>query len=263
MKATDRFLNARAQNVRDRFEVPVLVAALLVVPVIFIEERATSSALLSLASWTNWLIWAVFAAEFLVVLALADRRGLYVRKAWLDLVIVVVSFPLLPASLESTRLLRLLRASRALRMLRLVRLAAILNRGGKATQAIFRTRGLGYMATLTLLVTLGIGGAFALLEDTPITDGLWWAIVTVTTVGYGDMFPVTPAGRIAAAALMILGIGFVAYVTAAVAAHFVEGDSSSPILEELEKLNLRLERIEQRLAEAEEKAVVARSDGSG
>jgi voltage-gated potassium channel len=236
-------LGPRAETVRRRFEVPILIAALLVVPVIFIEERATSTSALAVVEWANWLIWAAFTAEFVIVLTLAERKWAYARRAWLDLLIIVVSFPLLPELFASVRLLRLTRLTRVLRILRLARLAAILSRGGQAAGAIFRKRGLGYMALLTALLTLGVGGAFAILEDEPIGDGLWWAIVTITTVGYGDVLPETPAGRIAGAMLMVLGIGFVALVTASIAAHFV-GEEEHELAAEIRRIHERLDGIE-------------------
>lgn len=241
--ATKEILGTRATEVRRRFEVPILIAALLVVPVIFIEERATSTVALDLAQWANWLIWAAFTAEFVTILLLAERKWAYTRRAWLDLLIIVVSFPLLPELFASVRLLRLTRLTRVLRILRLARLAAVLNRGGQTAGAIFGKRGLGYVALLTALLTLGVGGAFAILEDAPIGDGLWWAIVTVTTVGYGDVLPDTPAGKISGAILMILGIGFVALVTAAIAAHFVE-EEEHDLVAEIRRLHDRLDAIE-------------------
>jgi len=249
--AIEDVLNPPAAAARRRFEIPVLVAALLVVPVIFIEEQATSQTWLNLAAGVNWLIWAAFTAEYLVVMVLTDRRLAYSRKAWLDVFIIVSSFPLLPGLLASTRLFRLLRLGRVLRLLRLFRLAAVVTRGASATRTIFNKRGLGYIVTLTLLITLGIGGVFAILEDSPLGDGLWWAIVTMTTVGYGDMFPTTSAGRIAAAILMLVGIGFLALITASVAAHFVDSDGEegeSELAAEMSRLHSRLDTIEALLA---------------
>jgi voltage-gated potassium channel len=240
MASFEEILTDRALRVRRRFEVPVLVAALAVVPVIFIEEQATSSTMVSIASWANWAIWVVFVAEYISVMWLTDQRVAYTKRAWVDVFIIVTSLPALPGLLESTRLLRLARLGRVLRILRLTRLAAVVTRGGMAARAIFRKRGLGYVVVITLLVGMGVGGVFAIVEDSPVGDALWWAIVTMTTVGYGDMFPVTTGGRIAATVLMLLGIGFLAVITATVAAYFVESDEES----DFDQVNERLDRLE-------------------
>lgn len=236
-----------ADRARRLFEIPVLVAALLVVPVIFIEERAGSTSWLTVASVANWAIWALFLSEFVVVVLLADSRSGYAAKAWLDLFIIVVSFPLLSTGLAATRLLRLTRLTRVLRLLRLVRLAAIVSRGGAAAGAVFRKRGLAYVIALILLIAVGVGGIFAIVEGSSVADGLWWAIVTVTTVGYGDMYPVTTGGRIAASILMVLGIGLIAVVTASVAAHFVGEEEKVNLHEELRRIDGRLDELERLL----------------
>ena len=75
------------------------------------------------------------------------------------------------------------------------------------------------------------------------SDAIWWAMVTVTTVGYGDRFPVTAAGRGVAVVLMLVGIGLVGVVTATVASYFVEQRQDHNTAE----LDRRLERIERML----------------
>ena len=70
-------------------------------------------------------------------------------------------------------------------------------------------------------------------------DGVWWAVVTVTTVGYGDLYPSTVAGRIVGIVLMFVGIGFLAVLTATIASYFVKldrQDETSEILELLRRL---------------------------
>lgn len=252
MKVTyDQLLNERAAAARRRFELPVLVAALAVVPVIYIEETSTSASMLVIADVANWLIWLAFAVEYTVVMSLAspDTRWSYTKKSWLDVLVIVLSMPLLPALLASSRLLRLTRLARVFRLLKLVRLAAVLTRAGRSAGVIFKKRGLGYIVLLTVIVALGIGGVFAIIEGVNIFDGLWWAVVTLTTVGYGDVFPVTPAGRVAASLLMLLGIGFVAVITASVAAYFVE-DEEADLADEIRTLGERLDRIERAIAAA-------------
>ena len=239
-------MNEKALQIQRRFEIPVLIAALLVVPVIIIEEQATSATWLGVANVLNWVIWAAFLAEFVLVIAATDDRWAYTRQSWLSLLIVVASFPLLPGVLASIRLLRLLRLTRVLRLLRLVRLAAVISRGTKSVQAIFGKRGVGFAMALTVLVALGAGGLFALLEPESGTfgDAIWWAVVTITTVGYGDIYPETALGRVAGVVVMLVGIGFVAILTAAIAAHFVESQESD-LGNEIRRLHDRLDRIEQ------------------
>lgn len=246
-------MNEKALEVKRRFEIPVLIAALLVAPVIIIEEQATSTSWLGIATVLNWLIWGAFFVEFVSVISVTDDRWAYARRVWLDVFIIVVSFPLLPGLLASTRLLRLARLTRVLRLLRLIRLAAVITRGTKTIQAIFGKRGVGFAMALTILVVLGAGGLLALLEPRPggFGDSLWWAVVTITTVGYGDISPTTPLGRIAGVVVMFVGIGFVAILTAAIAAHFVQTEETD-LSGEVQRLHDRLDRIEQAIREVNE-----------
>lgn len=243
-------LNERAAKARRWFEVPVLVAALLVVPVIYIEEQVGSSAWQQVASSANWAIWTVFLVEYLVVVGLADRRWAYTKRAWLDVFIIVSSFPLMGSVLAASRLLRLVRLGRVLRILRLTRLAVVVARGGTAARAVFRRGALAHMLILTLLLALGAGGLYTLVEaPASLLDGLWWAFVTLTTVGYGDMVPVTLVGRAAGVVLMFMGIGFVALLTASVAAHFVEEEQDSELVSEMRRLHERLDELQQQLGQ--------------
>ena len=80
-------------------------------------------------------------------------------------------------------------------------------------------------------------------------DGIWWALVTVTTVGYGDITPLTTAGRIVAAGLMFIGLGLIATVTAIVSAKFianyVDHHTNDDVLEKLEELESEIEKLEE------------------
>jgi voltage-gated potassium channel len=108
---------------------------------------------------------------------------------------------------------------------------------------------------LGLVTALGGGAAFAAIEDEPETwDGVWWAVSTMTTVGYGDVYPETDSGRVLAIVLMLVGIGFVAVLTGAIAERFVAGQvraevqqrdaNEEDVLSELREIMARLQRLE-------------------
>lgn len=242
-RGVDDVLNRRAARVRQWFEVPVMVGALAVLPVVVGEQVAV-------AGWAtflevlNWLIWAAFAAEFALIVALTDDRLAFARRAWLDLLVVIVSFPLLGEMFALTRLVRLSRLVRVLRLLRLMGLAAVFGRGLLRLRRLLRKRGLGYVAATFVLIAVISGGLFALFEGHKLVDGLWWTVVTLTTVGYGDFSPVTTGGRVTAVVLMLAGIGVVSFITANIAAFFVESDQESDLTRRQRFLEQRQERIE-------------------
>jgi voltage-gated potassium channel len=137
-------MDASSERMAKRFEVPVLVAALLVIPVIAIEQSAVGDRWKSIAGALNWLIWLVFLGELIAMLAVVPNRWVWLRRHPLEVAIVVLTPPFLPASLQAARVLRLLR------LLRLIRLAPLARR-------LFSLEGVRYAAVLALVTALGAG----------------------------------------------------------------------------------------------------------
>ena len=140
-----------------------------------------------------------------------------------------------------------LRPLRIARVLRIVRAGSAAGRALRALMRITARRGFQAYLAVSGAIIAGAGLlTWAFERDHPdasidsASDGLWWAVVTATTVGYGDAFPVTPEGRGMATVLMLVGIGLVGVITANVAAYLVEEDTSGDIA----RLQAQLDRIE-------------------
>ncbi len=182
--------------------------------------------------------WVVFALDYFVRLVMATNKWLFVRTNLLDLAVVVLPF------------------LRPLRLVRLLALLSVLNRAGTRS---LRGRVVAYTAAAAVLLI--IIGALAMTDaernapDATITnlgDGFWWATTTITTVGYGDTYPVTVTGRFIATGLMVGGIAVLGVVTATIASWLVQRVSQVTETEEAATRaqvdELRAEIVELRVA---------------
>jgi voltage-gated potassium channel len=188
----------------------------------------------------------VFAAEYVIKLYLAPNRRRFVVGHIPDLIIVVV--PML-------RPLRVLRSVRLLRLLRLAVLGGLAAKGLREARGILRHWGLNWVLLIVLVLNL-VAAAMVLEFERgnpqanigSYPDALWWAVTTTTTVGYGDRFPMSPAGRGVAVVLMVAGIAMFGVITATIAAYFVEQRAEEDLAGRLDQVVERLDRIEARLA---------------
>jgi voltage-gated potassium channel len=248
-------VDERSQLWARRFDWIVLVAAALVIPVVVIEQAETSDSVKTLAGIANWAIWLVFLAEVVFMLAIVPNRRRWLLDNPLDVAIVVLTPPFLPAGLQALRVFRLLRLLRLLRVL-------------QAARRLFSPKGLQWALLLGLLTIFLGGAAFAAVEKGPnenvsnTWDGIWWAVCTMTTVGYGDIGPMTDSGRVLAIVVMLIGIGVVTLLIGATAERFVVHDiaeveeevtgeledTETMLRRELREISRRLQELERRLA---------------
>jgi voltage-gated potassium channel len=221
-------------RVHTPFEPLVLAATLALIPVLIIEADTTSDGWLTFTVVANWIIWAIFAIELTAVLVYAKRKRAALRAHWLDVAIVVLTVPLVTKALAWIRFAR---------FFRLARFGAIVSRLLQSERRLSSGDSLRIASILTVTAVCIAGAAQAAFDSgdfKSLWDGIWWAVATTTTVGYGDLYPTTVQGRIIGMALMFVGIGFLSLLTASIASRFVKQERGQEHTELVEML-LRIE----------------------
>jgi voltage-gated potassium channel len=238
---------------REAAEWPLTVAAALFLVAyawqVVIEPGGRSLVVTDLAMW---VIWALFVLDYVMNLALAPDRHRWFWRHVHELLVV-----LLPV----------------LRPLRLLRLVSVLRVFDRAQEELLRGRIVIYAIGSSLLLIVVSGLAMLDLErDVPnatittIGDALWWAVVTITTVGYGDLSPVTIGGRFIAVGVMVGGIALLGTITASLASWFLERVSADDDRTRADS-RANVERLSREIAELRALIVTHQTpetaDGSG
>lgn len=234
--------NATARLWSRRLEWPMLFLALWMLISFYLsfEEKINPS----LHRATDIFVWCFFLVETLLLTYLVDDPKRYLRTNWMNPLILILGISVLWGDSSFASFLR---------FLRVVLIVGLLLPMGSTVRAILAQNNLG---TTLLISSLFIGLAGTLISfidpaiDTP-WDGIWWALVTVTTVGYGDVVPSSVAGKVFAGVLILLGISLFSLLTASFSVFFLAKEEEAVIDKETELLG-RIDQMENRLGRLED-----------
>ena len=216
------------------FDVGLLLAILLSVLAVMLDSvaafRGEHGELLGSAEWFFTLL---FTGEYLLRLICSPRPLHYARSFFgvVDLLAILPTY--LSLLIPGAESMIVIRGLRLLRIFRVFKLGQFLGEASLLRNALASSRHkiTVFLGTITILVTI-LGAAMYLIEGeengfTSIPTSIYWAIVTMTTVGYGDIAPITVSGKVLASIVMIMGYSIIAVPTGIVTAEIVEGAAAS------------------------------------
>ena len=211
------------RNKRNYLDTPLgtwLIVSLILYSVVCFSIETLpdlSEPTLQFLHWSEIAVVALFTAEYLYRVYAAERKLKFIFSlhGLIDLLAIAPFYLSLAVDLRTLRLLRLLRL---LRVLKLVRYGTALHRFGRALY-MAKEELIVFLSAILVLLYLAAFGIYHFEHAAQphkfasIFDALWWAVATITTVGYGDIYPITPMGRLFTFVILIMGLGLVAVPT--------------------------------------------------
>ncbi|MCI8455430.1 MAG: potassium channel family protein [Lachnospiraceae bacterium] len=210
--------------------ISVLAVAAVILAVIDIAE--------GLRPWqqqADFFILSIFTLDYLIRLFIAPKKKEFLKHNICDLIAILPFHTVF-------RAFKVARWGRLAKLGKLPRIFAFLYRPLKKAKVIFNTNGFKYVVFVTILMILTGGFLIHFAEGMSIADGIWWAFVTATTVGYGDISPGTFYGRCIAMVLMLVGIGLIGTVTSTLTSYFLNANKKKTVVDEtLEMIKRQLD----------------------
>lgn len=211
------------------FDIVLLVAILASLVVVMLESvDSISQQFHDYFFWAEWFFTVIFTIEYLFRIYIVYRPSKYIFSFFgiIDLLAILPAY--LSLFISGSQYLLVIRGLRLIRVFRIFKLGHFLNEGQVITKALRASRAkITIFLTFISLVTVIIGAIMYLVEGgtnsnfSSIPRGIYWAIVTLTTVGYGDITPVTTLGQMLSAVVMILGYAVLAVPTGIVSAEMI------------------------------------------
>ncbi|GIM30088.1 potassium channel protein [Clostridium polyendosporum] len=201
------------------YEIIMAMLSLLVVFILTIQITINLTPTQSLIlDYIDTSIWTIFLIDYIVRLFLSKNKWSFIKNNKLDLIAIIP----INSLLKSIRIVRLSRLVKLIKFTKFLRTIIFFSKFKSKINKFITTNNLNYVIFITILIVFSGAIGISIAENMSFGDAIWWAYVTATTVGYGDISPATGIGRIIAAVLMLVGIGFIGMLTGTIATFFLD-----------------------------------------
>ena len=199
------------------------------------------------------LLWGVFVVDYGWRFFLSKGKWRFILENIFDL-LAILPLNAIFTVFRLGRIFRLARLTKLLKLTRLLRIVGLTGKLEKKVGKLLRTTGLLYIFYLNSFIVLVGSSILSVVEEKSFSESLWWALVTVTTVGYGDIVPNSIFGKWLAVLLMLVGIGTIGMLTSALTNFFVKENPDEQIKldklqDELSSQRILLEKQSEKIEE--------------
>lgn len=230
-----------------RYDTGLTLLAVVYVFLIVLELMGASVAKTTFYQLIDGALWLIFVCDYLVQLYYAEDKVDYAKTHVLEL-IAIIPFD------SFFNFLRLGRLARLFRLVKVTRIFALSSRFWDTINKLLHTNSLSKVLMLNISAVLVASLFLSVLEEKSFFDALWWSIVTMTTVGYGDIVPQDTISKVIAIILMLVGICTFGMVTSTITRFFSETERETKmdlLLAKLDQQTQTLERLEKKIEKLE------------
>lgn len=216
-------------------------------------------------SYIDTFTLMIFTIDYFSRLVMAKDKWHFITHNLTDL-LAIIPFNILFASFRIFRVFRIFKLLKISRIFMFVRFIGVAGKFRKNILKFLKINGLIYLIVISLLALVIAAILYSLAENTSLSDSIWWAIVTATTVGYGDISPHTVTGRIASIILMLIGIGFIGTLTSSISSFFIQNGTNkdehgdeilnklNSLSEENKNLRISIDKLEKKIDDLNHKS---------
>ncbi|MCM1328408.1 MAG: ion transporter [Ruminococcus sp.] len=229
------------KKLNSAYQIFIVILAILSIILVILDLCGKISLASGALFWIDTSILIIFAVDYIVRFIISKSKWQFFKQNIFDL-LAIIPFNSIFSFFRFARVFRIAKLSKLAKLskfTKLARLTALFGRFGARAKKFLHTNGFIYVLYISGVLILISSFIMMYAEGKGFFDALWWSIVTVTTVGYGDISPETGVGRVMAVVLMIFGIGFISMLTGTITTFFANRateDKTDKDVGELEKI---------------------------